>query len=63
MADSRFGKTRGIQTKDLAERPVIDRIKELTAAGKTRQQALDTVAQERKTSLQKITRIAERHGL
>lgn len=63
MADSRFGKTRGVRTNDLVEGPIIARIKELIAAGKTRPQALDAVAQERQTSLREITRIAERNGL
>lgn len=64
MADSRFKGTRGVQMKDINETAVVDAIKEqLAKHGGDRRKALDAVAQQRKTSLREITRIADRNGL
>ena len=62
--ENRFGgKTRPIRFGDVAEAAVVKRIKELRDSGKTREQALDAVAQERRISLDEIKKIADQHGL
>ncbi|TAK05177.1 hypothetical protein EPO33_04350 [Patescibacteria group bacterium] len=61
--DSRFKGTRGVRTGDIAEAAIVERIKAFMAQGKTREQALDAVSQERKVSLQTIKQIADQHGL